>query len=692
MIDHFGSVGLALLLALTLAAPVAMADAAHVFSERIHGLIESGDAERALEVGIDAMAQYPDDHGILHNLGRAAFITKRYHLSIYYLKRALAIRPGYSSSLLYLGAAENHARLTDDARNTLLYTLELDNLGEGGRSLASSLLKQLGPAPTSARESTVVSAGPVSRLPFYTITPYMALLEYAGPVPRHGGYSQQLDIRAGYLGLGYIDASLAGTSVETLPYLPDYDLAEYRLGFGWFITPAWLLKAKGVYLESLGDDGANGHFVTAGFDWPRRGVLRGGLTTSHGDYPDGAVIHLTPHVAWCTPHFSLTTSLDAQQWNPTEGDKALLMLFRQDLILPVPDGGAFGLGYAAGGSRYGHAGFGDVIYSLPDEQTGSVYVQYTRPLHPFALSAKAAINTYESLDGDTYHSTAHTISLGYLSRNARAAVDTAQSRWSLLLGLGARRIRAVMDVDAADPLVTETVGPLTFSDDTGQYTSIYDYGLDSVLETRHEKVQESIVSPWLELRRKVAGSGMGSGIQFYGRYTFAPYAYELTAQSAGYQSVREVRSDYFNGSSIGGGSGIYSTYNVTQSGRFDLNLHEFALGVESVFPLTDRIQVAVGGGFLVGIADWTSSRVSEWMEDGTDTVLDWVETYGTGVAFSYGATADLRLRWIPAPTSSWFIEAGAGYIWHGELEINEPPIAAAFDLGSFNGTIGIGLR
>ena len=107
---------------------------------------------------------------------------------------------------------------------------------------------------------------------------------------------------------------------------------------------------------------------------------------------------------------------------------------------------------------------------------------------------------------------------------------------------------------------------------------------------------------------------------------------------------------------------IYETYNVEQGGRFDMNLHELALGLNSTAMLSDRVHLGFGGGLMIGIADWTSTRVSTWIDAEDETVLSRIEEYAAGQEYPIGALAELRLRWEPSEKSAWFIEAASdGY-------------------------------
>jgi hypothetical protein len=683
------SVALAVLLALALVIPVTLASTPGELGERIHALVEAGNIETALAEGVDAVTQYPEDPGLLHEVGRAAFRGDRYHLAIYYFKRALLFRPNYSASLLYLGWAQKRADLSTEARQTFHQVRTNDTVSQPVRKAAVATLKQLGPeppliAPRNLRDTPTPG--------FFVAAPYMALLEYGDATPKFSGETYQLDLRAGMLGRGYVEFSEAWTSVQTLPDYPDYEVLEHRIGLAGFVSPKLLLKGKHAFVDSDYDDGGDGHFSAVGIDWLRPGHLRGGLTASVADYPDGRIAQVTPRITWHAEQFELTTALDVQQWEPTDGDDEVLALIRQNLLMPLPAGDGISVGYAAGESRYSHAGFGDVLYTLPDRQTASAYLRYTRPIYPFLLSLKASVDTFKTEDGNTYHSTAHTLSLGYLSHNARATAARGSSPWSLALGASHRRISGAFAMEPSELLVTDVIDPLTFSDESGEYTSVYAYGLESVIDTRQIEAAEGIVSPWVELRRTHTRPNAPFGIQFYGRYTFVPYAAVFAKHTDGYQSVVEGYETFYNGESIGGGRGIFATYDVAQSGRFDLNLHELALGIDATRRMGRQFRAALGGGLLMGLGNWTSSRTSEWTESGSTEVLAWDETFGSGQELLVGATADLRLRWEPANDSAWFIEAGAGFVWYDDLEINTSPIAADLELSSFNGMIGIGLR
>ncbi len=679
-------------IALLFTLPVTAAgESAAELEQRLHELVESGDYQTALAEGVDAVTQYPEDPGLLHEIGRAAFRSHRYHLAIYYFNRSLLFRPNYGATLLYLGWAQKRADLSGEARQTFQHVQAGDHkLSEPVRDAAVEALKQLGPEPPLLRRGdprTGSSAG------FFVAAPYAALLEYGGDTPKVSGETYQLDLRAGLLGRGYVEFSEAWTSVQTLPDYPDYEVLEHRIGVAGFVAPRWLLKGKYALLDADYESGGTGHFAALGIDWLRPGRLRGGITGSFADYPDGDVSQVMPRLTWRAERFELTTTLGIQQWGPIEGSDKLLTLLRQDLLIPLPRGDGIGVGYAAGESRYGHAGFGDVLYTLPDKQTGSIYLRYARPLYPFMLSLKTSIDTFKtSEDHNSYHSTAHTISLGYLSRSARTPLASSDTAWTLAFGVGSRQSNAKLTMEAADPLVTELVGPLTFSDESGDYTSIYYYDLETGLDDRELDSDGSGLCPYVEFRRLAGHAQANLGLSFYGRYTFAPFSYEFEAEAAGYQRVWESYVDLYTGTEFGGGRGIFATYNATQQGRLDLNLHEFALGAEAGVRLLRGLRLTAGGGLLLGVADWSASDSTSWTEAGNDEVLSWVDRHDAGQEFVVGATADLRLRWVPIADSPWFVELGGGYVWYDDLDISGSPIAASIDLASATGTIGVGLR
>ena len=670
---------------------IASSESAEALEQRVHELIESGDYDTALAEGVDAVTRHPDSPGLLHEVGRAAFRGDRYHLAIYYFNRSLLFRPNYGATLLYLGWAQRRANLSEEARETFHHVRAGSHRQSGSvRGAAIAALKQLGPEPPLHKRGRRQSQ---QRQGFAVAAPYAALLEYGGDTPKAGGQTYQLDLRAGLLGRGYVEFSEAWTSVETLPDYPDYEVLEHRIGLAGFVAPRWLLKGKYALLDADYEGGGTGHFAALGVDWLRRGRLHGGVTGSFADYPDGDVSQLMPRLTWRGKRFELATTLSLQQWAPMEGEDKFLGLVRQDLLIPLPRGDGISVGYAAGESRYGHAGFGDVLYSLPDKQTGSVYLRYARPLYPFMLSLKTSIDTFKTdEDHESYHSTAHTVSLGYLSRTARAPLAAHESPWTLAFGVGTRQNSAKLTMDAADPLVTDLVGPLTFTDESGDYTSIYFYDLETGLDAREMEGDDRGLCPYVELRRLVRPPEASLGFSFYGRYTFAPLSYEFEAEAAGYQRVWESYVDLYTGAEFGGGRGIFATYNATQQGRFDLNLHELALGVELDLRLLSELRLAAGCGLLVGLADWSASDSTQWTEEGDDTVLDWVDRHDAGQELIVGATVDLRLRWAPSADSPWFVELGGGYAWYDDLEIDRSPIAAALDLASATGTIGIGLR
>jgi len=636
------------------------ASAPFVLTDHIHQLIEANDIDTALSDGIDAVTLYPDDPALLHELGRAAYRSRHYHLAIYYFKRSLLFRPGYSASLAYLEMSQEKTGLGSE--NYIKY-IKPDNR-------------------------------------FFIVTPYAAFLEYGDATPKYGGQTYQLDLSGGILNRGYILLSSALTSIPTLPDYPDYEIYEHRLGLGWFINPVWLIKAKYAYVNSDYDGGGTGGFSALGMDWLRQGQLQTGLTLSYADYPDGTVEQAAPMLTWRSRRFVLTTYADIQHWNPaideeqTEAEDEIYAMLRQNLTVPVAGGDRIGIGYAVGASRYGYTGFGDVLYSLPDKHTSSIYLRYDRPLYPFVLSLKMSSDTFETDDGDGYHSVAHTISLGYLSHNAVYAAEKRPNPWSLVLGAGGRKMKAALSMDAPDPLVADAdvIAPVTFSDDTGNYTSRYAYELDTELNSRDARESYMTLSPYIELQRLWKLTGYVRSIKTYGRYTFIPCGYEFEKQEAGYQSVREVRTDFYQGIKFGGEYSVYETYNVSQSGRFDLNLHELALGIESVLQLFANLELSVGGGLLISLADWTSSRTSSWTESGNSEVLLWDETYAAGHKFPIGFTADLHLRWSPSAESSWFIETGAGYLIYDDMTIDKPPVSSTVELSGINATIAIGLR
>ena len=679
----------AIIMTLALAVSV-LADTPFALSEKIHQLVESGDFETALTKGIEAVTQHPEDPELLHEVGRAAFRSNRYHVAIYYFNRALHFRPHYSASLLYLGWAQKRADLLSEARQTFQHLrVSDDNSHQRGRVAAIEALKQLGPEPplrAPAGSHGVASRG------FCVVAPYAALLEYGGTTQKFSGETYQLDLRAGLLGLGYIELAEAWTSIQTLPGYPEYEVFEHRMGLGGFVAPNWLLKGKYAYLDADYDGGGTGHFSALGIDWQRPGRLRGGLTASYSDYPNGDISMLMPRMTWRGERFELTTTVSVQQWAPTNGTDKIHAMIRQDLLISLARGDGISIGYAAGESRYGHAGFGDVLYTLPDKQTGSFYLRYSRPLYPFMLSWKAGIDTYKTEEGDRYQATAHTLSLGYLSRNARAPLAPRPSTWTLAFGASTRKSSAQLTMEAADPLVATVSGPIAFSDETGDYVNIYTYGLESGLNPRELDTDNRAVSPYAELRRRTGVPGARHRFSFYGRYTFVPHAYEFESESAGYQRIWESVVNYYTSTPFGAGRSLYTTYNAAQQGRFDLNLHELALGAESEVELLSCLQLAVSGGLLLGVADWSASDSTQWTESDDSTLLLWADRQDSGQEFLVGATADLRLRWAPSTHSPWFIEAGGGYVWYEDLNINGSPIAATFDLTSITATLGIGLR
>ena len=305
---------------------------------------------------------------------------------------------------------------------------------------------------------------------------------------------------------------------------------------------------------------------------------------------------------------------------------------------------------------------------------------------------KSGIDAYEDDSGEHYHGTAHTLSLAYLSANVQATPGPRSSRWSLALGGSRRELSAAFELDAPDMLLTDTVGPATFSDDTGAYTRRYTYELATTLDGRHVDGEKSISAPWVEVRRACGDLRKKWGAQLYGRYTFVPYGHEFDRSSMGSQAVIETQSDYYNGTRFDGRRATYETYSVAQSGRFDLNLYEFAMGAESSLQLTRRCQLAFGAGLLLGVADWTASRIDEWTQRSDGETVDWAQLYGTGQELMLGATTDLRIRWLPRFRSPWFLEAGAGHVYYGPLRIDAPSVAADFDLSAFNATVGIGFQ
>ena len=247
-------------------------------------------------------------------------------------------------------------------------------------------------------------------------------------------------------------------------------------------------------------------------------------------------------------------------------------------------------------------------------------------------------------------------------------------------------------MEATAPLVTTVSGPVAFSDETGDYVNIYTYSLENGLNTRELDTSNRAVSPYAELRRQTGVPGARHRFNYYGRYTFVPHAYEFESESTGYQRVWESVVNYHTSTAFGAGRSLYTTYNAAQQGRFDLNLHELALGAESEVELLSCLQLAVSGGLLLGVADWSASDSTQWTESDDDTLLLWADRQDSGRDFVVGATADLRLRWAPSSQSPWFIEAGGGYVWYEDLDISGSPIAATVDLTSITATIGIGLR
>ena len=669
--------------------PIAIAESDQILKQRIHELVESGDYSTALSEGVDAITEHPDSPELLHEVGRAAYRSNRYHLAIYYFKQSLRFRPNYGATLLYLGWAQKRANLTGEARETFSHVQAVSKkLSEPVRNAAVEALKQLGPEPPMAHRGDSLTAR--SRR-FFVAAPYAALLEYGGKTPKVRGETFQFDLRAGLLGRGYIEFSEAWTSVETLPSYPDYEVVEHRIGLAGFVSPQWLLKGKYALLDADYEGGGTGHFYALGADWLRRGKLRGGLSASLAEYPDGDVTQVMPRMTWRAERFELATTLSIQQWAPDDSSEESLALLRQDLLVPLARGDGISVGYAAGESRYGHAGFGDVLYSLPDRQTGSIYFRYARPITPFMLSLKTSIDTFKTDEGNSYHSTAHTISLGYLSRNARAARSVSESPWTLSVGAGFRENRAQLTMVAADPLVTDVIDPVTFSDDSGDYTRVYAYDLETGIGSREREADDRALSPYIELRR-AQGHGEGSGLSVYGRYTFAPSSYTFESEQVGYQRVWESYTDLYTGTEFGGGRDVYATYSAAQQGRFDLNLHELALGVEAAWRVLPQLHLGTSAGLLFGIADWSATDSTSWTEDGDSEVLSWVERQDAGQEFLLGAAADLRFRWAPSARSPWILELTGGYAWYDDLTINSTPIAGTFELASFNGTIGIGLR
>jgi hypothetical protein len=669
----------------------ALADTPVALRTRIDQLIEEGDIETALAVGIDAVTLQPDDPSLLYQVGRAAFRGRRYHLAIYYFNRSLHFRPNHGASLLYLGWAQKRADLSAESRHTFEHlSTSDDTISPLMRDSAIRALKLLGPEPRL--RGTVHSNVASSSKRFFVAAPYAALLEYGGSTHKYGGETYQLDLRAGFLGRGYVELSEAWSSIETLPGYPSYEVLEHRLGLAGFVSPKLLLKGKYAFLDADYEGGGSGHFYALGADWLRGGRLRCGLVASYVNYPDGDIAQFVPRMTWRGDGFELSTALSVQQWDSSEGTGEFLGLIRQDLQIPFAGGDGISIGYAAGESRYGHAGFGDVLYSLPDKQTGSVYLRYTRPLYPFLLSLKSGVDTFETDEGDRYHSTAHTFSLGYLSRNARAPRSATQSPWTLSFGVGFRKSSATMTMSAADPLVTDLIDPVTFSDESGSYTSIYAYDLETGLSSKDVNSENRALAPYVVLRHRVGDSPGHLRLSLYGRYTFAPYSYEVEAEDAGYQRVWESYATLYDGTRFGGGRDVYASYNATQQGRCDLNLHELALGAETGIELLRGLDLAASGGVLLGVVDWSASDSTQWTESDDSSVLSWIDRQDSGQEFVVGLTAELHLRWSPSARTAWFIEASGGYVWYDDLDIAGSPITATFDLSSTTGTIGIGLR
>lgn len=657
--------------------------------DRIHNLVESGKFKEALTEGVDAVTLHPQDAALLHEVGRAAFRSERYHLAIYYFKRSLIFRPNYSASLLYLGWAQKRAGLKSESRQTFQYlnTADID-ISKSVRGSVVEYLRQLGPKPIKNDSSSLYNKpNPY----FYTVIPYAALLEYGGKSPKTSGDSFQTDLRLGLLNKGYMDFSETLTTIQESPGYPEYKAAEHRIGLAGFITPELLLKGKYAYVDVDYENDGDGHFAAIGLDWLRAGSLSGGLAASFAKYSDGDVIQIFPHIIWHKKPFDLTTTLSLEQSSLDGQSDEFLALIRQDLIIPFRSGDGISVGYAAGESSYGQAGFGDLLYSLPDKQTGSLYFRYIKPLYPFFLSFRTSLDTFKTDDG-SYHSTAHTISLGYLSQSARSTISNLNTPWVLSFGAGSRKSSANLTMKAAAPLVTDVIDPVIFSDDSGDYTRIYAYDLETDLNEQNLECNENNLFPYVELRRLIEKKDANYSLSLYGRYMFTPYTAEFKSKQAGLQRVWESYSDLYTGTTFGGGRGVYATYDAIQQGRFDLNLHELALGTELESQLLPTFSTTISGGILVSIADWSSSDSTQWIKEGDSTILSWIDRKDSGQELLTGATVNLLLRWFPSADSSWFIELGGGYTWYGNLSIQSSPVSAQMDLSSSTATIGIGLR
>ena len=124
----------------------------------------------------------------------------------------------------------------------------------------------------------------------------------------------------------------------------------------------------------------------------------------------------------------------------------------------------------------------------------------------------------------------------------------------------------------------------------------------------------------------------------------------------------------------------------------DLFLHEFALGIEFAYELTDRVHVGGLAGPVLGVADWDYEYTTQWSDEATGAPLGKWGYSKSDEDLLWGATVEGTVAVDLDSEGRLFVEAGAGYVWYEALDVVVGQAETELDLSSFVASLGVGIR
>lgn len=554
-------------------------------------------------------------------------------------------------------------------------------------------------ARAAARSSTLSGGRAISA----SARPYLGALRYLGHTERTHATVAEVDATLRLKQTGYVEVSVVDTDIATRPDAVGFHQREFKGGGGWYVTPTWLLRGRGGYLDGVLSGGSgSGWIAGAGIDWLRDLQLVPALEGFYADYPDASVAYVTPRLTWNAHGWSLVTALYSERVDETDGGASLYATLRQDLTLHLSAVSDLVLGYSGGRSPYSLRGFGDVLFNQPDLQRYSAHVGLLHHRAPFSLSLDTALTGFESVDGQAYQSVAQVVSLGYdLPGGLASSGSAARVPWSIEGGVDFRPLAVDLHSAAPQPLIApgDVVAPVTFMDDTRTFAAEYAYTLRTRETEGYVAHRESgAAAPFVSVRRAcgpVAGGTAVAGLRYGAASVAAETGWEPHAEQTVYESITTSVEPsplglVSQGQVVSRETHAYASY--TGSTRTSVSADVFELGPFLGWRrrVTDWLSLALEAGPAMALVDWQVFEETQWLEDGDSTVLTYASRECSDLAAQLGAEGRASLVLAPAGDAI-SLSCFGGYAWFDALNAADQDLSLRVDLNGYSAGIGLGI-